>query len=77
MDTIETLHQLLRIQELHGTDFQTFFDVLQRVGEERRLMDLDDEEQDDWVPLAVVKELAVGTYYGMSKLLTDICTPIR
>jgi len=76
IDTIEALHQLLRVQELHGTDFQTFFDLLQRVGEDKKLMDLGDEEQDEWVPLLVVKELANGAYLGMAKLMSDICAPL-
>ena len=33
-DNIKTLHELLNIKESYGIDFQTFFDVMQRVGEE-------------------------------------------
>ena len=35
-------------------------------------MDLDDEEQDHWVPLLVVKEFIGSTFYGAAKLMLDI-----
>lgn len=73
VDTIEALHHLLRVQDTLGVDFQGFFDLLQRVGEERRLMDLGDEEQDDWVPLGVVKDFAHASYRGAHRLMADIC----
>lgn len=72
--TLEILHKLLKIQEVLGIGFQAFVDVLQRVGEEQKLMDLCDEEQDDWVPLSVVKEFASSTYLGAVKLMSDIST---
>lgn len=72
VDTVETLHHVLRIQESLGTDFQTFTDMLQRVGEERRVMDLNDEEQDDWVPLGVVRDFIRGVFRGMQRLMGDI-----
>lgn len=73
IDTIDTMHQFLRIQDVLGLSFQAFVDLLQRVGEEQKLMDLNDEEQDDWVPLSVVKQFAGQTYYGAAKLMADIC----
>lgn len=73
MDTIEALHHLLRVQDTIGIDFQGFFDLLQRVGEERRLMDLRDEEQDDWVPIGVVRDFVAGAYRGAHSLMEDIC----
>jgi hypothetical protein len=73
VDTIEALHHVLRVQDTLGVDFQGFFDLLQRVGEERRLMDLSDEEQDDWVPLGVVKDFAHASYRGAHRLMADIC----
>jgi hypothetical protein len=70
--TIETLHQFLRIHDVLGLGFQSFVDLLQRVAEEQKLMDLHDEEQDDWVPLTVVKEFTSSTYFGAVKLMADI-----
>ena len=41
---IEALHQLLRVQQAQSLqDFQSFFDLLQRCGEERGLLELSDE----------------------------------
>ena len=73
VDTIEALYHLLRVQDTLGVDFQGFFDLLQRVGEERRLMDLKDEEQDDWVPLGVLKDFGAGAYRGAANIMRDIC----
>ena len=70
---MEVLHHVLRVQELQGTHFQGFFDLLQRVGEERGAMDLQDPDQDEWVPLEVVREFVAGTCRGAHRLLADIC----
>jgi len=34
-DTIQDLYEILDIKNNHGLDFQSFFDLLQRVGEEK------------------------------------------
>lgn len=34
-DTIQDLYEILDINNNHGLDFQSFFDLLQRVGEEK------------------------------------------
>jgi hypothetical protein len=34
-DTIQDLYDILDIKNNHGLDFQSFFDLLQRVGEEK------------------------------------------
>jgi hypothetical protein len=73
VDTLEALYHLLRVHDTLGVDFQGFFDMLQRVGEERRLMDLKDEEQDDWVPMGVVRDFVAGTAKGAQRLMGDIC----
>lgn len=70
--TLEILHKVLKVQEVLGMGFQAFIDVLQRVAEEQKLMDLCDEEQDDWVPLSVVKEFTKSMYLGAVKLMADI-----
>jgi len=45
---------------------------LQRGGGGEGLMDLFDEEQDDFVPLGVVKEWVRGVYVGATRLLADV-----
>lgn len=76
VDTIQSLYYLLRVQDTMGIGFQAFFDLLQRVGEERRQMDLKDEEQDDWVPLGVVKDFLIGTARGFGRLMEEICPAV-
>jgi hypothetical protein len=75
VDTLEVLHHLLRVQELQGCGFQAFFDLVQRVGEERGAMDLRDEGQDEWAPLAVVRDFVAGAFKGAHRLMADICPP--
>jgi len=68
---VESLHRFLRMQD-YGLEFQGFVDLLQRAGEGEGLMDLFDEEQDDFVPLGVVKEWVRGVYVGATRLLADV-----
>lgn len=42
-DAVAALHQLLRVQQTQSLDFQAFFDLLQRCGEEKQLLELSDE----------------------------------
>lgn len=56
-------------------DFQAFLDLLQRVGEEKYLMDLSDEDLDDWVPLEVVQDFVRSLFAGMARLMNDIAPP--
>ena len=60
------------MQDTIGVDFQGFFDLLQQVGEERRLMDLMDEEVDNWLAVGVVKDFLGCSYRGIKRLMMDI-----
>eukprot|EP00761_Pharyngomonas_kirbyi_P002261 gb/GECH01002265.1/.p1 GENE.gb/GECH01002265.1/~~gb/GECH01002265.1/.p1 ORF type:complete len:217 (+),score=56.87 gb/GECH01002265.1/:1-651(+) len=57
-DSAASMHTALAIQESFGIDVQAFFDLLQRVGEERGLLRLDDENLDEVVPVEVVDEFS-------------------
>ncbi|PSC70327.1 Fbox domain containing [Micractinium conductrix] len=74
-DAVAALHQLLRVRHTQSLDLQAFFDLLQRCGEERGLLELSNEAQDDWVPLEVIKDLVACLYASSAKLLADICPP--
>ncbi|KAK3284161.1 hypothetical protein CYMTET_8184 [Cymbomonas tetramitiformis] len=63
-DTIQTMYEILSVSETHGMDFQSFFDLLQRVGEEKGTMDLENEALDDFAPLDVVKDFATSFING-------------
>ncbi|KAI3426302.1 hypothetical protein D9Q98_008675 [Chlorella vulgaris] len=72
-DAVGALHQLLRVEQTQSLDFQAFFDLLQRCGEEKQLLELSNENQDEWVPLEVVRDLVEDLFAGSVKLLGDIC----
>uniref|UniRef100_A0A7S3JL36 Uncharacterized protein n=1 Tax=Euplotes harpa TaxID=151035 RepID=A0A7S3JL36_9SPIT len=58
----EALHQLYEVfyvKQTHNLDFQAFVSLLQDVGEEKGIMRVEEEEQDDYVPLAVIQDLAL------------------
>lgn len=42
-DAVGALHQLLRVEQTQSLDFQAFFDLLQRCGEEKQLLELSNE----------------------------------
>lgn len=52
--------------------FHEFFDLLQRAAEERGLMDVNDAEQDDWVPLSTVASFAESMHQGVVSFVGDI-----
>lgn len=68
-DTIKTLHRVLNVQSTHGLDFQAFFDLLQRAGEERDLMNPEDEALDEFVPAVVVHDFAGTFIRGFSRVM--------
>mmetsp|Transcript_2315 Transcript_2315/g.5480 ORF Transcript_2315/g.5480 Transcript_2315/m.5480 type:complete len:153 (+) Transcript_2315:100-558(+) len=71
-DPVETLHHILGVKDSQGLDYQAFLDLLQRSGEEKGLMDLMNEELDDYVPLEIVSAFALSMVKGMLKVMADI-----
>mmetsp|Transcript_28516 Transcript_28516/g.39397 ORF Transcript_28516/g.39397 Transcript_28516/m.39397 type:complete len:216 (-) Transcript_28516:204-851(-) len=63
-DTIQDLYEVLSVFENHGMDFQSFFDLLQRVGEEKGAMDLENESLDDYAPLEVLRDFSSSYILG-------------
>ena len=53
-DTIKLLYAILNVRETHNVEFQSFFALMQQVGEETGIMRVEEEDQDDYVPLTVV-----------------------
>ena len=71
-DAVELAHGLLGVLPAHGVGFQEFFDLLQREGEDRRLLDLRDEGLDDVVPVEVVRDFALRVLQGFDGMFRDI-----
>lgn len=71
-ETVYILFQLLSIQATQGVDFQTFFDLLQRAGEEMGLMDLDNEELDEWLVLDVVRQFLYSLREGLLQVVEQL-----
>lgn len=70
--TIKTMHQILGIKKMYGLDFQGFFDLLQRVAEERHLTTLQDTSLDDVVPKNVVESFGEDFIQGFLKLMSEL-----
>ncbi len=62
---------------MQGLDSQALLDLLQRAGEDAGLLQLDDEEFDDLVPLAVVRELLHALCRSLLTFLAAICPTPR
>eukprot|EP01023_Acetabularia_acetabulum_P062770 TRINITY_DN778_c1_g1_i1.p2 TRINITY_DN778_c1_g1~~TRINITY_DN778_c1_g1_i1.p2 ORF type:complete len:220 (+),score=50.56 TRINITY_DN778_c1_g1_i1:283-942(+) len=71
-DNVEVLHHVLNVKDAQGMDFQTFFDMLQRVAENKDLMDLQDPSYDDWLPIEVLHDFVKQMIQGMFKIMEDI-----
>lgn len=72
--TIKTLHEILNIKTTYGLDYQSFFDLLQRVAEEENpdLMKLQDSSYDDVLPLVTLKKFARDFLVGFTNIMTTL-----
>ena len=52
--TVKALYEVLGIRQTHNIEFQAFFALMQQTGEELGYMSVENEEQDDYVPLPVI-----------------------
>ena len=60
------------MRETHNIEFQSFLALMQQAGEEMGMMNVHDEEQDDYVALPVLREFAQNFIKGFSRLMTEI-----
>ncbi len=72
LDSALTIHKMLSIEVSIGFDFYSFFDLLQRTGEEWGMMDLDDPDFDEAVPVPVWPFVCVGLHMS-GFLIPTIC----
>mmetsp|Transcript_17990 Transcript_17990/g.34372 ORF Transcript_17990/g.34372 Transcript_17990/m.34372 type:complete len:214 (+) Transcript_17990:62-703(+) len=63
-DTIQDMYEILSVSDHHGMSFQSFFDLLQRVGEEKGTMHLENEALDDYAPIDVLRDFASSFILG-------------
>jgi len=71
-ESLRLLHQMLSVNMVHGVTFQGFFDLLQRVGEEAGLLQLEDERLDDVLPLRVVRMFCIDVMRAVCGRLTAV-----
>lgn len=57
-EILKPLYEVFYVKQTHNLEFQGFVSLLQDVGEEKGIMNVEEEEQDDYVPLAVIQDLA-------------------
>lgn len=70
--TLLHLFEILNVKATHGVEFQMFFDLLQRVAEEESLMDIENSELDDYVPLNVCQNFARHFIEGFARLVDQL-----
>jgi hypothetical protein len=70
--TIKHLYELLNVRQSLNVEFQAFFALLQQASEEKQIMDLNDNRQDDYVPIDVVQEFTRNFIRGFGRLMKDI-----
>lgn len=69
---IAELHQLLNIYGTKGIDLQTFFDLMQSVGENMGIMNLEEERFDDVAPLIVLELFIKSFLQGFEGLISEL-----
>ncbi|KAJ4461457.1 hypothetical protein PAPYR_2027 [Paratrimastix pyriformis] len=74
-DTLMLLYEILHIHRSFGYDFQSFFDLVQRAGEEMGLLDLRREELDEVAPLVVVMQFAKRFAEGFTSMMQKLDIP--
>lgn len=60
------------VQSGHGQDLNSFVNTLQRVAEERELLDLSSTILDDWVPEGVLSEYVTQVLRNMKLQVSDM-----
>lgn len=68
-DMVHTMYRMLSVARSHRIGFQPFFDLMQQSAEDRGLMDLEEEEFDNVVPLEVVQEFVADWLIGFCNLV--------
>lgn len=71
-DAVKILHRLLQIDRTYGFDFLKFFDLLQRVAEELKLITIDDEQYDYVVPVSVIRIFATQFIDGFVNYMLQL-----
>jgi hypothetical protein len=68
-DTVHTMFRMLAVARSHRMGFQPFFDLMQQSAEDCGLMDLEEEEFDNFVPLEVMQEFVTTWLIGFCNLV--------
>jgi hypothetical protein len=73
-DTIAAADVLLSLQRNLGVDYQGLRDMMQAAAEEQQMLDPDNEEHKDWVPLDVLRLFTESLTDGMSGIMESFFT---
>eukprot|EP00163_Fabomonas_tropica_P025067 TRINITY_DN4319_c0_g1_i2.p1 TRINITY_DN4319_c0_g1~~TRINITY_DN4319_c0_g1_i2.p1 ORF type:complete len:226 (+),score=17.07 TRINITY_DN4319_c0_g1_i2:130-807(+) len=71
-DPLMFCYRIFQIEVMYGMHYQDFFDLLQRVGEEKGLLHLDAEHLDDVVPVSVMRDFAESLMEGFVSMMNDL-----
>ena len=71
-NAVSVLYEVLAVHQTSGHDFQAFFDLLQRAGEEKGLMDVEDEALDDFCPVPVAQQFALAATRGLATAMLPL-----
>lgn len=60
------------MQEAQGIQFAEYLTILQQAGENEGLMDIEDAEQDEWIPLSVVEIMLKAIVEGICRVMQEV-----
>ncbi|WIA29450.1 hypothetical protein OEZ86_011951 [Tetradesmus obliquus] len=66
---LKALHVLFDMERNLGVDYQALLDMMQAAAEEQQLLDPDNPDHDDWVPLDVLRLFTESLTDGMSGIM--------
>jgi hypothetical protein len=70
--TLKLFYDILNVKLTHGIDFPSFFDLLQLVSTDMKLIEEDNESMEDYLHVDVLQNFCKNFIRGFSKLIIDL-----